>query len=641
MATFQTRSDEVQQTGIGNQQIIQKQVASFSGVANALGNAVSVGADAVADEVAQSRAKDVVTAAQKGIDTLEAERKERLIAAEEALADKTISDVARTSALVARRMNSGKMTRDAARLEVSKSVVAAIEEQPFLTQRIRKAAGALLGFDPQSEGLKQFFSGFETRESLAVGTKKTKRQQTSEFLQQNLNLSAKSVDTLMAQAEFSGLQKEARGNALAIGNMQVEEALSEASINDSLGGMNDMLATAIQASNKGEEVNENFWKTQIDTQRAAFVSSFTQELKDSGIVPTPGVLAKVNETARVRYDDMREMIKGFDSSFLRQKNLDRLVTLQKSFAAEAMPTFTFLNNVYGERTAGRIIDLMEQAGGSAAQLRTLLSISPGMKPLASLLEQDPKGFNKRMAETLKRLSSPTQAMSLEDGPMLDAILSSVVKDAPPEERESVIEMLDNKGLPNKATSLLLKAGAGSRTPKENKRMRREWDLMQTTTVQSIVNLITDSDRGIYDRVDGVSLNKDGLTLTLGDRELLTHPAFSDIEKINKFLTGAGKTGWGTVLGIKDTLTTARALADTINKEVKERRDNAPSRVPVTRFSKSSRDAAAIANKPLFSEAQLSGTPAETPTFDAQAALDGMTDEQKQALIDKAARIRGR
>lgn len=573
MVSFVQQTEGARPTGIGDQQIVKKDLSYIDSINSAIDSTFKA-IDIAGDISSKATAKDLVTSAQAAV---ESERKEsEEFAALDALGDDAgAKEVARKTALLEKGVAQGRITRENARLRVTDLVTKGIEESPIFASKIRNSASRLLGFDLQSEATKQFFGSFEPSGS---AKKVNPREAQAQFMSDNLGLPITSTRQLVAQQEELSLRKSIRADKLELGDMTADQALAERSIEDSLEGVNNIFGEALALQREGGEINADTWAQLTSKHENAFVNATLEEYRASGLNITSEQEAKVRSNASARYKVLNEQISKFDSSFLNKQNLERLVTTQKLFGAQAMPVFSTLINSFGDRIGSQIIDMYANAAGKPERLQAALAANPALAPFVDLLSQDPEGFTKRMNSSLLKLNSPEVGdITAEDSGFIDLFLNQVGTTAPPKERESVIEKLANKGMPTKAASVLAKAGRTAATPKEVQFMKGEWAATKAGVPQQIAALIAELPNST------IELTAQGLVEKAGTRNVkgreIARAANSDVTaqlaKINTLLSAANK-GWGKDFGISNLQSEATNMVNSINSlagEIKEARSS--------------------------------------------------------------------
>lgn len=568
MTSFVQQTEGVQPTGIGNQQIVQRDNSHINTLAKAVDSTFQA-ADAIGTVVGKQKAVDIVSEAQQQVDTEQKEAEE--FAQLEALGDDaSANDIARKTALLEKGVAQGRISRENARLRVADLVTKGIEENPIFASKIRDSASRLLGFNPESEAVRQFFGAFEPAGS---GAKPNATEQRAQFLSENTDLSLTSARQLIAQQDMIDLQKNIRQDRLSIGDMTADQALAERSAADSLEGVNNLFGDALALKRDGQEINVDTWRQLATKHENAFVNATLQEYRESRIPVTSEVEAKVRANAKQRYDALVEDIGEFDTGFLTKQNLDRLVTAQKMFGAQAMPTFSLLTNAYGDRTAASLIDLYANAAGNPARLQAILGANPAMSRFVDILNSDPAEFNRMLNNSVLKLADPSSTITENDIPLIDFFADQVLKTANPEERESAIQLLIDKGMPAKATSILGTQGASTATPREKAIMKGEWDLAQGVLPEQIADEINFGNNSDVLTNQGVSIDVTPQgTLTLNkskpdgspDPQRFLHPAWNSVQKLNVFLNSADR-GWGKDLGIASKIKTAESLRTMIER----------------------------------------------------------------------------
>ena len=358
---------------------------------------------------------------------------------------------------------------------------------------------------------------------------------------------------------------------------------------DQTEGVQAVFASLLDSQREGIAIDSNVINQSIIQQEQAYINAVETEARSSGRPLTTDQLATLRTTAANRYDAIRQQLESFDTGELNKKTLERLVTTQKLFGAEALPTFSFLTNAFGERTASSLLDLYANVAGNPERLRAVLDSNPSLKPFIGILETDPDTFSRMVNASVTKLDDPDATLNAEDVALTDFFINQVGKNMPPTEHESLIEKLSSKGMPSKAVSSLSSRGHAIATPREEKFMQSQWDLAQQILPDQINTLIEQGNESpiLTDQGVSVAVTDEGL-LTLEkfkadgvtpDPQRFLHPAFNDIQKINQFLKSTDK-GWGDSLGITDRTQTAnniKALIDVGRERMLELRAEAERR----------------------------------------------------------------
>lgn len=574
MATFQQQAPEVQNVGIGDQRIVNTAESGYGDVVNTFAQGAGIALDKYARDTAESKAQEIVSAAQKGLD-------ESVAQAEDfGSDDPAVMGVHNTARKLNKAISQGTVTREHARLLVSNSVVKAIEEQPWLSRQIRQAASNLLGFDPKSEAAKQYFGMFNTREELMSAKKKDKTpyEKTRDDYISVLGDSAETRE-LAKTAYMRKLEAERIGEDLALGNAKSEVAYRELSNLDNLEATTNVFGAMKRMSDSGQPFSQALWKQTIDEQAQSSWAAISLALSKSKYPPDSTTMAKFKAEHDNRYNSLYGMVGNYGAEVVGAENLKRISLLNELYVNEALPTYKALTDGLGDRTASSLMDIIASADGSPEKQAALIKLNPGMATLFESFGGDPKDFKKKVFDSMKRLTDPNytrETMTPADAATLDVIATTAADKAPAEERESVVEMLSSKGFTNKALSVVFKRPRSAATDKEVQTVKNEWNTVKATSTNNILiglsELAADATKGgvtfkvITDSKTGQPniVAYQGKHLAGGERQLVRHPIADQIEKINKFLR-ASNNGWATDLGVKNVAQEARDWVTTLNE----------------------------------------------------------------------------
>jgi len=573
MVTFAQEAPGVQPVGIGNQQIINRDT-SGSGALVGVANQVARGIDKFGDVSAKSTASTLVPDAQARVQREQLESDELGVLS--GMTDLNEAEIARKTALLDRGVKAGRLTRENARLRVANLVTQAIEEQPMFQDKIRKAASSLLGFNPEAEGVRQFFGSFQPQGQV----RKDPNLVQAEFMaSQNFGTVETNLKTI-AQSQSLALQKKIATDQLVLGNLSADKYFTQTTVADTIKSQNTIMSTVKQLADDGQVVDENVWGQTINAERDSSWNAFFTVLKANNKVPNDETLTRLRASHDARYERIFESVKKFDSSFLTKQNLERLQVAQQAFAAEAFPVMTFLTNAYGDRLAGQFLDMIKDANGNQKQLEEIFGSSGGFGDIAKVLTDNPKEFTDRFRHILETLPDLSQPIEAKDSGYVDLIVKAALA-APPEEREKVFNSLQDRGKTNKTSSAIGQLPATGTTPNEKKFMKDNWSVVQTVSPITISDIITDTNTGGETGDVHVIASNGNLVIVAQRRpsafspidtqrvptQLPKHPANDEVQKINLYLNAVKGRGWGSTLDVKSAELEALRLANDINDRI--------------------------------------------------------------------------
>lgn len=568
MVSFVQQVEGIQDTGIGNQQVVRRDNSYINTLSGAIQDGIR-GIDAGLDAFARVEGRDLVRDAQQQVEQERTEDEELQILS--ALGDSAIeNDVARETARLEKGVSQGRITRDNARLRVADLVTRRIEESPIMASRIRESASRLLGFDITSEASRQFFGSFQPAGS--GGEQVSAFERRARFISDNRGIGIQQARELVALNEETTLRKSIAENNLSVGAIANDRFIAELDSVDQLEGVQSVLTNMLDIVNAGGKVDSDAINRSILQQEQAYINALETSARAAGRPLTTDQLATARELAKNRYEALREQLNSFDSLTLDKKQLERFVTAQKLFGTKAFPSLSFITNNFGERLSSSLFDLFAETSGNPQRLQAILDSSPALRRFIPILSTDPDQFNKTLYGSLEKLVDPDSELTGEDAALTDFFISQIGKNMPPTEHESLIEKLSSKGMGTKAVSSLTSRGRSVATPREVKFMQREWDLAQQTLPDEINTLIEQGNESLIRSNQGVTINvtEDGL-LTLDkfkedgvtpDPQRFLHPAYNSIQKINQFLKSTDK-GWANDLGINNRVQTANNIKASI------------------------------------------------------------------------------
>ena len=549
MGTLEQESPGVQFVGGGDQQIINRDT-SYSKAAIGVAGQVAKGIDEFGDISAASTAKDLVTDAQSQADQarLELEESPEL----DGMPDNVSGDVAKQTSKIERGVRAGTINKDNARLLVANIVTKAISEQPMFQDKIRKAASNLLGFNPESEGVRQFFSSFQTAGQVKELPIVTQARQMKGDFAVNLN-TLQQINTLKANNDLS-LEH------LASGNISAEVHFNSSREKTAVFAQTEIMTQVIALVEAGQTIDKNVWKQTVEASGISTWASFMSDLKASGQpMPDSTTLGRMKTQHFADFDQTLGFVESYDTSFLTQQNLDRLKVAQQAFAAQAFPVISFLTTTYGDRIAGQFLDMVKDANGSQQQLKQLFDITPGFGKIAETLTKNPQEFNKSFKEFMEKLPNFGVVLTEDDGEWVDLALT-LSRESPPEEQDQIFELTQARGLRNKTSSEISRTPATIATKLQKQFMKSNYTLAKATLPPQIATLILDSNRGSTVGNARAVVQRNRVVL-LGDRsrygasqtdrkptQLVHDPANAEIQKFNLYLNAIDFKGWGDTLG---------------------------------------------------------------------------------------------
>lgn len=586
METVQTRADNQQRdVGTGNQQVVS---TGETGIGNIVNIVTEVGSGLVqefasrkkeseADRIVKSAIAraDAAIAGQSDLSELDPVSQLDILSGGEP----SVQAVTSSSNKLQRAVNKGTISREHARLLVSNSVVKAIEEQPFLSRQIRQAASNLLGFDPKSEGVRQFFQSFDTKEELEAQSRASQGRQTP--LQKTLErVSAYITDPREALEEARKLirledQSKALSQEVELGDMTSEKLFNNVMSISRQDSTRSIMVALTDASRAGVDLdNPKELELLLETQRNASWEAIQQTL-----LSNPNGAPSVSQRSLFRtehdatFDRLAKQVKDLGPKALLDTKVEALSAMSTVFAHETLPQLKFLNDQFprvAEEVYGTLI-----AGAGTPKQNALIAAQPGLSPLLDLASSNPDEFRKKIFGTLVKLGKATDIKDLtpEDKQVADHIVKTVVPTLEPQDREKVLTSLNKAGLTASTTKSVQSRSPTASTDGEKKLLRDEWNNIQATQPKAIADKIKAKRSAVIpDRSLTVSLDPSGKRLIVtrnvtspsaGIIRIEDGDSFPEISKINRMLEAAEK-GWAAELNIPDVGAKAQELLGKIN-----------------------------------------------------------------------------
>lgn len=563
MVSFVSRAEEVAPVGIGNQQIVRDTDPGNAALISGIGNTLLQGAEIAGNKIAESRAQDIVTSAQADVERTRGEIEQ--IQSLDTDSNPEIQRIIRQSTLLQKKVASGKMSRDNARLLVSNSVNKAIEAEPFLTDQIRTAASEFLGFNLASEASRQFFSSFGTAES----TKLTAGERQDLLIAETNDISLKAAKSLRGQGELLKLQKDIALSELAIDDTVANKTFRTINKTNQGSATNFVFSRIAKANKEGQPISEVELNQLIDLHRNQEWQRALNDMSSTGNGPSPQLASTFREQWDATYDVLREQIKNFDTGNVQKKEYEDIIVGYQLWGARSLPIMTAIKANFGERTLSSVMDLVASANGDQTRLRALLATDArGFAPVLELINTSPEDFSREISRTLGKIESTEttkEDFTELEGSILDTILAAGRR-SPPDEIEKTSELLDTKGLTHKATSYVVNAGRVGATPKTVRRMSNEWNTVQAVKPFQIANQLAETNAVMESSDFGLSIDtKIEGQAEVGQRSRgASHDAFENVQKINIFFEAMNK-GWKNDLKVTSPRALSNKLAADINR----------------------------------------------------------------------------
>lgn len=565
MASFVQEVEGVRETGIGNQQIAQGDLSWTRTLEGAINTGVAA-VDSKMDRAAKAEAEDLVKKSAQEIDLVKKEEEE--LAKIEALGPNIgAEDKIRQLKLLEKQTSRGNMNRDNARLLASNIVIKGIEESPFLGDRIRRAAANLLGFDPQSEAVRQVFTAFDSKPDDGLSAQQKEDIETA----RSLGVPLRVVQETRHGARLSQFKIEKAKNDLELGNIEADVYISEYVSEGVQATITNIYGQARRQLIENGSIDGVAFDALFADNKNAFIAAGIADLKKAGKYTVQSD-ERLRDKADKVFDSVRESIGDWDANKVTAKNLEQIQNVMKLDGIKAFDRMARLRAGVGDHIASEVFSLVIASGGNKSRLKALKDANPSLKKFIEFTEMSDEEFSKTYLNTMDKFFSTGDARTLspQEIAIVDATIPDIASKAPPTERESIIQKLVDMGAPSKATSILTKEGRAGATPKEVKIMQNDWAVVKDQIPLQIADLLAQ----IPDSTIGV--NEQGLYEITGKRRIqnrdVNRQPNPDVKallaKINDKIL-AGSRGWAKDLGMKDLRIEAKNLADIINKTTAE------------------------------------------------------------------------
>lgn len=565
MATFQTSSPEVRDLGIGDQRIVQTGETGIGGIVDSVSSAARVGAQYVENVVVPQKAEEIVSNAMQELDQGIAINLDEV-----ASSDPAVNTVGNLATRLNRAVSRGAVSKDNARLIISNSVVKAIEEQPWLSRQIRSAAANLLGFDPKSEVVRQYFSAFDPQPERKKTFFETEYEKTDAALGSTATPEQKAAITrqrINAQLQADTLKNE----------MFVRDVSSEELFGGLLNTSNQVITQSImsklnEARQNGVDINDPKEIERLLAEQATagwLALSETLRANPKG-APSSAKMSDYKKQYDQIYTDMSGIIKEIGPRAIIEDKLALMGDLSGIYMHQTFPVMKAFND-HMPRVAEKVFEVLQNAGNSPKQ-QALLATNPFLKPFVDIATS-PEDFKQKVYGSLKKFADAGAGqqveLTTEDKALGNHLLSKVVPQLPPEERKSALDSLYKAGMNTGVYKNITTRLPTASTPEEIKLAKQEWANIQATVPNRIGSFITSERTGATPRNMRVRLDDSGKMLILEERQMT--PAGiswvsvenSDMQKLNRSLTAVDKYGWSSEFKVNDVKAKAKEFLSQI------------------------------------------------------------------------------
>ena len=577
MVSFVQQTEGVRPTGIGNQQIVQRDQSYLDGVQRTFGH-VEKTVDRLGDSYAQSTGSEIVRRAEQQVHNEVLESQE--LKALEELGDKaSVEQTERRIDLIKRGVTSGKIDKDNARLRVAQLATKEIQSNPWFQDRIRQSAATMLGFDPIAEGTRQFFSAFEggnTPTRLTAFEKQVQNLQQAGLSSKTAQDTTARLFKLRADQEIADLEYEA-------GVRDTDSYIGTTLLNDIPSSTQDFFARLVEIKNNNQPVDADAIGREIDAIEQAYINkTLTKVRSTEGLVAGTDTAKNIADQYRQHFDGLREIASNRDFSNIQAQELDRWNTAVKVWGAQAIPQLLAFNNLLGDRFTTKFMDILGQAG-SPQELNNLLSAYPSLGIMVKGLNNKEVDLPRIFTDTVTKLSNgvvtnPDGSSNLtsEEEVTLGVLENEMGGEkATPEDREDITDLFIDNNLDSRATKIILGARESLATPKQKAFVTNRWNSIRKAGVSEIADAIVADSSGIGYRVEAgdTGLKLIGTSQTpvksIWTREIDNDSTMSlGIRDLNRFLQSSSK-GWSDTFGLRDPAREAQLIADEINDKVKQ------------------------------------------------------------------------
>lgn len=581
--SFVQQVEGARPTDIGHQQIVQKDLSYLNTAIGAVDTAIE-GAGIVRESVGKQKAKDIVQEAQMQVDQEVAESEE--LAKITSLGSKAgLEDLLKKTKLLEKGVAQGKITRENARLRVANLVTKGIEENPFTADIIRQSATEMLGFNPQSEAVRQFFGAFEPAGTTSPSSKLEKDAAaislaTGKTINESKKLLGRRL-ALQAKADIDKLEYEA---GVKTTSDYIANTLSATSA-----GASERFQTSLLAIKKsGGDISKDAMKAQVLSDKLSVKNAILTEVRKNKGTTSPEMIANLDSQLDTIYGDYIEIAESSDSLDSAIRELSLYDTMTQLGVVEVAPEIRRGKLILGERGLSTYMDLVAAAGGDEQQLKSLFKMSPLLAEAHSLLtdEEKTKGFPKVIHGVMTKLydgtiKNPDGTANTTDAEVkvIDGLQQSLANDkADPETRDQIRKLFEDNGLGARASQVVLGARASLATPEQKAYIKNKWNTLSGRSISDLISQITeDSNKSLV-----IEATPQGLKVTrrkMSPAGLVRvpatgHDAYDTATAINQYLQATSR-GWGDVLNITDPAKLANDIAtkvnDALNKQATEKK----------------------------------------------------------------------
>jgi len=560
------QTEGVRETSIGNQQEVTKDSSYINAALQGVDIAVK-GVDDVRGVLGKQASKDLASDVIATVDRERAEMEE--LATLQSLGDTaSVADTVRKAKLLQKKVASGTMTRENARLRINALVTAGIEENPFLADKIRASAEGLLGFTLESEGAKQFFGSFEPAGS-AKGPSAVELE--NQAISDSLGIPIDAVRRQRAATTFSQMQNDQLVSDLANTNMQADEFILEATskTEESVG---NILTAALATVRDSGALNTEQYAEIFAANEQAFVDTTVALLKDNGKY-TLQAGNKAREQAKIMFAGIRENLGDLSDEKVTTRQLKLLTNVYTIAGMESFKAFSALRLGVGDNMANQVMELLISSRGNKSRLKTLMDSQPLVAQFVDYANMTDEAFAKNYSNTLNKFfgkNTTKDDMTQGEQAMVDTTLGANFKDLPEDESDSIIEKLEGMGFEDtKTASLIATKPPAAATKKQKAFMESFAGSARKAVPVEVAALIAGlpegyeiimTPNGLTQKAASVERRK-GVFVSLGADPEVT----KKLKKLNTYLNAAG-AGWGKTFGVADKTVEGMAILNQINTE---------------------------------------------------------------------------
>jgi len=485
------------QGAAGQQSVVENRGPT---VAESIGKVADAGVrayDAAGTVYAKNKAQSMVNeelenaeAAQAMIEKAEAD--ENFVTPE----DKPVSDSEFT--MIQGAVRSGGMTREKARLIASSRLRTRIAEAPMFADKLRAAASEVVGFNIQSEPVRQYFAAFQTeaQKNSSASSPQTQQEKWMDRARAiHIGMPDVPVDEIyrnVAKQSYVETQKDLALDQKAKGLASEQDTFAKINQENSNGDFVDILGSLKTAFNRDGSVDAAAAKIHFAEAEAVRMNEIDNIFSDHTSAAYKSAQAAVSS----RFKQMEEFVNnaGFDN--LQQIGIDRVIRANEVLGNKMFRYEKFVIQNLGAETFNQSLDMIANVQ-DPSRLQAMFENSPlhgrvgalaGNPTALRMFGQQISGVFKNISQGKPLSTEKNEETGTSQEELLDTVSSKLVQ-AGGESEESIIEYLQAQGYESKPVSLLSQKNPNRASPSSKKYFKKMYNDVRPKKMQELGQIL--------------------------------------------------------------------------------------------------------------------------------------------------------